>query len=386
MKKKSPEFQIFVKPAGALCNLRCKYCYYHDKKNLYPQKRTFIMNDEILERYIIQHIEATTEESINFSWHGGEPLLAGIDFFKKAVALQKKYNPEGRKITNGIQTNGTLLDENWASFLMAENFMVGISIDGPGDLHNKFRATPDNKSSLSMVLRGYDILRRYKIKCEILCVVSSYNVKFPLVVYNFFKELEAKYITFLPLVEKRPGIKSGVSRASVPSIEFGIFLNSVFDEWIERDIGKIKIQVFEEAARTAFNQDHTQCIFKENCGGVPVLEHNGDFYSCDHYVSAENLIGNIFEGSIAEFLDSKKQFAFGNAKSTTLPRYCLECEVKAMCNGECPKNRFINTPDGEPGLNYLCSGYKTFFKHCQPFVKAISTTWSCQNAGVCRRM
>jgi uncharacterized protein len=344
------------------------------------------MNDEILERYIIQHIEATTEESINFSWHGGEPLLAGIDFFKKAVALQKKYNPEGRKITNGIQTNGTLLDENWASFLMAENFMVGISIDGPGDLHNKFRATPDNKSSLSMVLRGYDILRRYKIKCEILCVVSSYNVKFPLVVYNFFKELEAKYITFLPLVEKRPGIKSGVSRASVPSIEFGIFLNSVFDEWIERDIGKIKIQVFEEAARTAFNQDHTQCIFKENCGGVPVLEHNGDFYSCDHYVSEENLIGNIFEGSIAEFLDSKKQFAFGNAKSTTLPRYCLECEVKAMCNGECPKNRFINTPDGEPGLNYLCSGYKTFFKHCQPFVKAISTTWSCQNAGVCRRM
>jgi uncharacterized protein len=253
--------------------------------------------------------------------------------------------------------------------------MVGISIDGPGDLHNRFRTTLEGNSSLPAVLRGYDNLRRYKIQCEILCVVNSYNVRFPLVIYNFFKELEAKYITFLPLIERRPGTKSGVSRASVPSKEFGLFLNSVFDEWLERDIGKIKIQVFEEAARTAFSQDHTLCIFKENCGGVPVLEHNGDFYTCDHFVNKENLVGNIQNGSISDFLDSEKQQAFGKAKSLALPRYCFECEVKSMCNGECPKNRFINTPDGEPGLNYLCSGYKTFFCHCRPFVEAIAAAW-----------
>jgi uncharacterized protein len=375
MEKKSREFQIFVKPVGALCNLSCRYCYYHDKKVLYPQKGTFIMNDDILERYIIQHIEASTEETIDFSWHGGEPLLAGIDFFKKIVAIQKKHKPYGRTVINGIQTNGTLVDWKWASFLAEENFIVGISIDGPGDLHNRYRTTPDGKSSLHLALKGYDILKTYKIKCEILCVVNSYNVKFPLVVYNFFKELGAKYITFLPLVERRPATKSGVSRASVPSKEFGLFLNSVFDEWLERDIGEIKIQIFEEAARTAFNQDHTLCIFKKNCGGVPVIEYNGDFYSCDHFVNKDNLIGNIKVGTITDFLDSEKQQAFGKTKSLTLPRYCVECEVKAMCNGECPKNRFINAPDDEPGLNYLCSGYKTFFAHYLPFLKAIATAW-----------
>jgi uncharacterized protein len=375
MEKKNREFQIFIKPVGALCNLRCRYCYYHDVKVLHPQKGAFIMNDEILERYIVQHIEATTEESITFSWHGGEPLIAGIDFFKKAVSIQKKYKPYGRRIINGVQTNGTLVDWKWASFMSDENFIAGISLDGPGDLHNRYRTTPDGRSSLHLALKGYDILKTYKVQCEILCVVNSFNVRFPLVVYDFFKELGAKYITFLPLVERRPGTQSGVSNASVPSVEFGVFLKSIFDEWLERDIGKIKIQIFEEAARTAFGQDHTLCIFKENCGGVPVLEHNGDFYTCDHYVNKENLIGNIENGTVSGFLDSEKQQAFGKAKSLTLPRYCLECEVRSMCNGECPKNRFINSPDGEPGLNYLCAGYKTFFTHCRPFVEAIGVAW-----------
>jgi uncharacterized protein len=373
MEKIDREFQIFVKPVGALCNLRCKYCYYLDKKALYPAEDAFVMNDDILERYIVQHIEASTEKTIFFSWHGGEPLMAGIDFFRKIVALQKKHKPAGHIITNGIQTNGTLIDWNWASFLAEEKFIIGISIDGPGDLHNRFRTTSDGRSSLPQVLRGYEMLQRYRIRSEILCVVNSYNVKFPLVVYNFFKELGIKYITFLPLVERRPVTKSGVSRSSVPPLEFGRFLVSVFDEWLERDIGEIKIQVFEEAARKAFNQEHTLCIFKENCGGVPVVELNGDFYSCDHFVNSDNLIGNINEGSVGGFLDSERQKAFGRAKSLTLPRYCVECEVKAMCNGECPKNRFINTPDGERGLNYLCSGYKTFFNHCLPFVEAIAS-------------
>jgi uncharacterized protein len=371
MGKETREFQIFVKPVGALCNLRCKYCYYLDKKNLHPAEESFVMSDDILEKYIIQHIEATTEETVFFSWHGGEPLLAGIDFFRKVVFLQKKHKPSGVEIVNGVQTNGTLIDNKWAWFFAENNFIIGISIDGPGDMHNKFRATSDGRSSLPQVLRGYEILRRYKIKSEILCVVNSYNVKFPLIIYDFFKELGASYMTFLPLVERRPGTKSGVSQASVPALEFGKFLISVFDEWIERDIGEIKIQIFEEAARTAFNQEHTLCIFKKTCGGVPVVERNGDFYSCDHFVNSDNLIGNINNGSIADFLDSEIQKAFGRAKSLKLPRYCIECEVKAMCNGECPKNRFISTPEGETGLNYLCSGYKTFFNHCRPFVEAI---------------
>jgi uncharacterized protein len=201
-------------------------------------------------------------------------------------------------------------------------------------------------------------------------------VRFPLVVYDFFRELGAVNITFLPLVEPRPRSQSGVSRATVPAGEFGRFLTTIFDEWVENDIGKIKIQIIEEASRTAFGQDHTLCIFKENCGGVPVVELNGNFYSCDHYVNSDNLVGNISNGTIAEFLDSSRQKEFGMAKSLALPRYCLECDVRAMCNGECPKNRFISTPGGEPGLNYLCEGYKAFFRHCKPFVDAIGGIWN----------
>jgi len=375
MEKVDREFQIFAKPVGALCNLRCMYCYYLDKRSLYPGEEALTMTDGMLEKYIIQHIEATTDETIFFSWHGGEPLMAGIDFFRKAVAIQKKHKPAGRTILNGVQTNGTLIDWDWASFLAEEKFVVGISIDGPGDLHNRFRVAPGGEPSLSRVLKGYDILQRSRIRSEILCVVNSYNVRFPLVVYNFFRELGAQYITFLPLVEKRQGTKSGVTRASVPPDEFGRFLISVFDEWVERDIGEIKIQIIEESARTAFKQEHTLCIFKENCGGVPVVELNGDFYSCDHFVNKDNFIGNITQGSVAGFLESERQKAFGLAKSRTLPRYCIECEVRAMCNGECPKNRFITTPDGESGLNYLCSGYKAFFNHCRPFVEAIGSAW-----------
>jgi uncharacterized protein len=375
MKKKSREFQIFAKPVGAFCNLQCKYCYYLEKKDLYPGNRSFIMNDEILEMYIRQHIEASTDEVIGFSWHGGEPMLAGIDFFRNIVELQRKYKPSGRTIINGIQTNGTQIDEEWSRFFAKENFFVGISIDGPGDLHNKFRYTKNKKPVLQEVLKGYELLKKNGVLGEILCVVNSLNVKYPLVVYQFFKQLGAKYITFLPNVVQQKDSVTGVSRETVPSDEFGIFISTIFDEWIENDIGKIKIQIFEEAARTAFNQDHTLCIFKVNCGGVPVVEHNGDFYSCDHYVSPEYLVGNIKETSLADLLDSDRQKAFGLVKSKTLPRYCLECEVRSMCNGECPKNRFIKTPDGEPGLNYLCTGYKMFFNHCRPFVEAIAAAW-----------
>lgn len=369
------DFQIFVKPVGPECNLKCRYCYYLGKNTLFSTDHQFHMNDELLETYIIQHIKASKESTINFSWHGGEPLLAGIDFYRKATRLQRKYRPEGSQIINGIQTNGTLLNDDWCRFLAKEKFIVGISIDGPGDLHNSHRRTRDDKSTSDQVLKGYELLKKNGILPEILCVVNSDNVRYPVVIYNFFKQLGAEYMSFLPLVEPIYGSTTEVSRNTVPSGDFGYFLSAIFDEWVEKDIGDIKIQIFEEAARTAFNQEHTLCIFKKNCGRVPVVEHNGDFYSCDHYVDKTHRLGNISSHSIAYYLACNRQRSFGTAKSSTLPGYCIKCEVRPMCNGECPKNRFITTPDGEKGLNYLCSGYKYFFNHCRPFVEAIGEVW-----------
>lgn len=329
------------------------------------------MDDDLLREYIVQHIAATTEEIIMFSWHGGEPTLAGIEFYQKAVAMQKQYLPSGKKLVNGIQTNGTLLDDEWCRFLSTEGFLVGISLDGTEELHNQFRTNRKGDGSFQMVSNGLKLLQQYGITYEILCVVNSINVKYPTEVYRFFKELGAKYITFLPLVEQQHDTPSGASTASVPTAEFGRFLMAVFDEWVEQDIGNVQIQIFEEAIRTAFDQEQILCVFKENCGGVPVVEHNGDFYACDHFVNPNHLIGNIQQHSLASLLDHPRQKAFGIAKSLTLPQYCRQCPVLNMCNGECPKNRFIHTPGGEPGLNYLCEGYKAFFTHIRPFIDAI---------------
>jgi uncharacterized protein len=370
---KREEFQVFIKPVGALCNLGCSYCYYLEKKNIYTGNQ-LRMSDEVLERYIIQHLEATNEDPVMFSWHGGEPLLAGIEFFRKAVTVQKKH-ASGRKILNGIQTNGTLLDAEWCRFLAEERFVIGLSIDGPGRLHNIHRTTTGGIGSFTKVLNGHGLLKKHGINPEILCVVNSSNVKYPLEVYSFFRKLGAEYITFLPLVEQT-GRYEDVTERTVPSLEFGKFLSTIFDWWVENDIGTVKVQIFEEAARPAFRQDHTLCIFKRECGGVPVLEHNGDFYSCDHYVDEEHLLGNIKSKSLLELINSEAQFRFGMDKKDTLPQYCLDCPVRDMCNGECPKNRFIISPDGEPGLNYLCEGYRYFFNHCKPFVEAISQVWN----------
>ncbi len=372
-------FQVFVKPVGARCNLRCSYCYYLDKREIYPQEKTFIMPDHILERFIAQNIEASADNTINFSWHGGEPLLAGIGFFRKAIEMQKKYMPAGRSILNGVQTNGTLIDSKWCSFFSENGFSIGISIDGPAGMHDTNRITGNGNKTSDKVLRGYEMLRNHNIPTEILCVVNSGNVRQPLVVYNFFKHLGARYITFLPLVNRLAGSVMGVTPDSVPSLDFGVFLSKIFDEWVEKDIGRISIQVFEEMIRPAFNQEHTLCVFKEKCGGVPVLEHNGDFYSCDHYVDNGHLVGNIMAGSIAGYLNSEKQQAFGQQKYFNLPLFCKNCEVRPMCNGECPKNRFIKTPDGEEGLNYLCQGYKYFFNHCLPFINAVGEMWKNQH-------
>ena len=369
MNEISREFQIFTKPVGSLCNLQCEYCYYHGNEDTFLRNEK--MNDILLEKYIIQHMEATTDDTIFFSWHGGEPTLAGIDFYRKALALQKKHLPPGKKLINGIQTNGTLLNDEWCKFFAHENFLVGISIDGPEEFHNQFRLKQNAKGTFNNVINGYRLLQKYGVTAEILCVVNSSNAQFPLEIYRFFKSLNIRYITFLPLVERKSGSESEVTSKSVSAEAFGYFLIRIFDEWVENDIGEITVQIFEEALRSAFDEEHTLCIFKVNCGGVPVIECNGDVYSCDHFVNKEHFLGNIGENQVSYFLDCEKQKAFGKAKSLTLPNYCRNCDVLLMCNGECPKNRFITTPDGEPRLNYLCAGYKMFFKHCRPFIESV---------------
>lgn len=371
MDQPSREFQIFAKPVGAACNLRCSYCYYLSRKELYPTEALPRMKEELLEEYIRQHIDATTDETVFFSWHGGEPTLAGLAFYRKAVDLQKRMLPQGKRLLNGIQTNGTLLDEEWCQFLARENFLAGISIDGPEELHDLHRKDRHGNGTFNEVLRGYQLLRQYGVTTEILCVVNAFNAGYPLETYRFFKALGARYLTFLPLVEREPGLPGGVTPSTVPAVAFGRFLATIFDEWAEHDIGTVTIQTFEEALRTAFDQEHTLCIFKAECGGVPVVEHNGDVYSCDHYVDPAHRLGNLREHSLSHYLDSPRQKAFGAAKKTTLPRYCRECPVLEMCHGECPRNRFITTPDGEPGLNYLCEGYRLFFNHCLPMVETL---------------
>jgi uncharacterized protein len=372
-------FQVFAKPAGAVCNLACAYCYYLGKERLYPQVGSFRMPDNLLETYIIQHIRASPDEVIRFSWHGGEPTVLGIDYFLRIVALQRKYRPSGRRIDNGLQTNGTLLDEDWARFLEAEGFAVGLSLDGPPELHDLFRVGRDGGPTHARAMKGYDLLQKHRVSCDILCVVNAHNVRALADVYRFFRRIGATYVSFLPLVEPLPSGGGEVSSRTVPAAAWGEFLCAIFDEWVAGDIGRIKIQIFEEAARTAFGQEHSLCIFRPTCGDIPVVEHNGDFYSCDHYVDAAHRLGNIREVPLGNLLESRSQREFGEAKWTTLPPICRECEVLSMCHGECPKNRILRTRDGEPGLNYLCQGYRRFFNHCRPFVEEVAAEWKRQN-------
>jgi len=378
-----PDFQVFVKPVGPACNLACAYCYYL-KTTPAPSGQAHRMADALLERYIAQHIEASCDPEIRFSWHGGEPTLLGLDSFRRIVALQNRHRPPDRTIANGIQTNGTLLDEAWCRFLAAEGFAVGISLDGPARMHDLHRRTKEDKPTYEQVMRGYRLLQQYRVPCEILCVVNARNVRHPIEVYRFFKEIEAGYVTFLPLVERQPDGRDAVSERSVPPVAWGDFLCAVFDEWQAQDIGRVKVQIFEEAARPAFGQGHTLCVFRETCGGVPVVEHNGDFFSCDHFVDPRHRIGNIQDARLVDLLEDPRQRAFGRAKLETLPQYCRSCQVRAMCNGGCPKNRLLRTPDGEAGLEYLCAGYKRFFTHCRPFVEEVGALWRRQEAAQAR--
>jgi uncharacterized protein len=363
------DFQILVKPVGARCNLRCAYCYYLPLESApYPR-----MPEEVLEAYILQHFETCTTPGVQFSWHGGEPTLYGLDGFRSIAAVQKKYCPKSRRIVNGIQTNGVLLDEDWCQFLAEEKFLVGLSLDGPERFHDRYRLTPKGEPTHFRVMQSYDRLRKHGVSTECLCVVHSGNVRHPLEVYDFFRRMEFPYITFLPLVE--PSAEGCVSERTVPPDAWGEFLCAIFDAWLDRDIGRIKVQIFEEATRPAFGLEHTLCIFRKTCGAVPVLDYNGDLYSCDHFVKPEFLLGNILRTPLSALLDSAPQLSFGRAKEKTLPQQCRRCSVLDMCNGGCPRNRIIKTREGGPGLNFLCSGYKRFFTHCRPFVETLADVY-----------
>ena len=362
------EFQIFAKPVGARCNLRCSYCYFLP----HQEGRVCSIPDELLEAYIIQHIEACTDSTVQFSWHGGEPALFGLEGFRRIVALQKKHCPEGRHILNGIQTNGLLLNDRWCEFLAEERFFVGISIDGMEQVHDLHRVTADGHATHARAVESYERLLRHGVATECLCVVHSETVCHPMAVYEFFRGLEVPYLSFIPLVEPLPD--GGVTTRSVPSDAWGEFLCTVFDAWLESGIGNIKIQIFEEAARSAFGLDHSLCIFRRDCN-VPALQWNGDLYSCDHYMTPGYHLGNIRETPLAALIDSPRQQAFSRAKQESLTSQCRECAVVDMCNGGCPKDRIIKTIDDKPGLNYLCSGYRRFFTHCRPFVEAVAQLW-----------
>ena len=357
----SREFQVMAKPIGSACNLDCSYCYYLEKKDLYPKRQSFRMADDLLESYIIQHIEACPTEVIFFSWHGGEATLLGLDYFRRIVEIQREHKPIGRKILNGIQTNGTLLNDDWCKFLAFEGFLVGISIDGPKELHDPYRVNKSGAKTHKQVMQAYHKLRKFGITVDVLCVVHKGNVTHPAAVYRFFKSIGVQYLQFLPIVV--PLKDNEMSPESVPAEAYGNFLCAVFDEWVRNDIGQVVIQNIEEAEKPFRGQEHALCLFREPCGDVVVVEHNGDFYTCDHFVNEENRLGNIRDTPLVEFLESQELKKFGQDKRDKLPQYCLDCEVLSSCNGGCKKDQFTMTPDGEEGLNYLCSGYKHFFTH-----------------------
>jgi uncharacterized protein len=377
MVKVTREFQIFAKPAGALCNLDCQYCYYLRKEQLYPETRSFRMSEDLLEDYIVQQVSIVPGTEILFSWHGGEPTTLGLDYFRRIVELQRKHRPDGKRIANSIQTNGILLTDEWCSFLKAESFGVGLSLDGPRALHDGYRVNKDRRATHRQVLQGYRLLRRHGIPVDLLCVVHAQNVHHALDVYRFFLEIEAQYLSFIPLVEPRTDAPGGVSERTVPAEAFGDFLCAIFDRWVRHDMERIIVQTFEEAARPAYGLGHSLCVFRPECGDVPVIEHNGDFYQCDHFVTPGHRLGNIRETPLAELLESPAQQAFGRAKQETLPRQCQQCDVRNMCNGGCPKDRIAHAPGGEPGLNYLCAGYRRFFSHCRPYThRMASLRWA----------
>ena len=369
-------FHIMLKPRGPICNLDCKYCYFLSKERLYPDSG-FRMDAELLENYTRQYIAAQPGPEVTFAWQGGEPTLMGLDFFRQAVAFQEKYAPPGKRIANTLQTNGVLLDEEWCRFLKEQNFLVGLSLDGPRDLHDAYRVDKGGRPTFDRVMRGLRMLQEHEVTFNVLTTVHAANAEHPLRVYRFLRdEVETDFIQFIPIVERDngTGFQEGdrVTGRSVGAGQYGAFLIAIFEEWVRRDVGRVFVQIFDVALGAWMGQQPGLCIFRETCGDALALEHNGDLYACDHYVEPGYLLGNIRQQEMIELVTSEPQRQFGQAKRDTLPDYCRQCEVRFVCNGGCPKNRFSRTPAGEPGLNYLCAGYKAFFKHIDPAMKVMA--------------
>ena len=357
-----PTFHLMAKPGGSRCNLSCQYCFYLRKGDLYSGSR-FCMSDEVLEEYTRQTIEAHCIPEVTFAWQGGEPTLLGRDFFEKAMSLQKKYCRPGMVIQNTIQTNGILLDDAWCKFFRKNRFLVGISIDGPRKLHDACRTDAAGRGTFDRVMQGLALLKKHKVDFNILCTVNAVNGNHPREVYRFFRdEVMAQFIQFIPVVE-RDLQSDTVTPLSVGPEQYGKFLIGVFDEWVKHDVGRIYVQHFDTALANWYGEPHGICVFSPTCGSAMVIEHNGDIYSCDHFVDRDHLLGNILAVPIIDLVNSDRQRQFGIDKREKLPKHCRECPVLFACRGECPKNRFVTTPDGEPGLNYLCEGYKLFFSH-----------------------
>ena len=371
---------VMLKPAGAHCNLACKYCYYLEKNNLYQNSHRHLMSDEILEQFTREYIEAQTMPQVLFTWHGGEPLMRSIDFYKKALELQKKY-AHGKQIDNVIQTNGTLLTDEWCEFFAKNHWLVGISIDGPQEYHDHYRVTPAGKPSWEKVMQGISLLKKHRVEWNAMAVVNAYNAEHPLEFYHFFRDNGCQYLQFTPIVERLTEHEDGrtlasladdreipLADASVTPQQWGNFLCTIFDDWVRHDVGKTFVEIFDCTLANWMGVLPGICAYSKECGHAGVMEHNGDVYSCDHFVFPEYKLGNIREQSLIDMLYGEKQQAFSRLKHTSLPRQCKECDMEFACHGECPKNRFEKDKYGEPGLNYLCQGYYQYYSHVAPYM------------------
>ena len=371
---------VMLKPAGAHCNLACKYCYYLEKNNLYQNSHRHLMSDEMLEQFTREYIEAQTMPQVLFTWHGGEPLMRSIDFYKKALALQKKY-AHGKQIDNVIQTNGTLLTDEWCEFFAKNHWLVGISIDGPQEYHDHYRVTPAGKPSWEKVMQGIQLLKKHRVEWNAMAVVNAYNAEHPLEFYHFFRDNGCQYLQFTPIVERLTEHEDGrtlasladdreipLADASVTPAQWGNFLCTIFDDWVRHDVGKTFVEIFDCTLANWMGVLPGICAYSKECGHAGVMEHNGDVYSCDHFVFPEYKLGNIREQSLIDMLYGEKQQAFSRLKHTSLPRQCKECDMEFACHGECPKNRFEKDKYGEPGLNYLCQGYYQYYSHVAPYM------------------
>lgn len=370
---------VMTKPVGAVCNLACDYCYYLEKLNLYKDSSKYVMSDELLERFIREYINSQTMPQVLFTWHGGETLMRPLSFYKRVVELQRQY-ANGRTIDNCIQTNGTLLTDEWCEFFRQHNWLVGVSIDGPQEFHDEYRRNRQGRPSFAKVMQGINLLKKHGVEWNGMAVVNDYNADYPLEFYHFFKEIGCRYIQFAPIVERLSPHQDGRHLASplqqdekladfsVSPEQWGNFLCTLFDEWVRNDVGQYFIQIFDATLANWVGEQPGVCSMAKTCGHAGVMEFNGDVYSCDHFVFPEFKLGNIYEKTLVEMMYSERQQQFGLDKQRTLPSQCKECEFLFACNGECPKNRFVKTASGEPGLNYLCKGYFHFFKHVAPYM------------------